>query len=305
MITLINLRKIAVIAGLFISGLWLVSGCNAALTPALDPPAAEPVDGSAGTPPPCPVSAPSKAPPTDTDVFADGAGAEWFCSPDNELCVVKNGLWSAGGLKVGWRKPQGAQLEITGRRLDTAGPPLGASVPDGYDGHFQASGLIFPTGGCWQVEGRAKKSALRFVVEVEPAPQRPRGGGCDTLAEVVQSSDGVIVGQVVESQPGPEGRYVWHSVRPRWNIKHPYNGGVYTGLELLQDTREGPALQADHFYLLFLQGDPFRILCPRQTLAEVTGDTVEGEVIRLNQASGKESLWSGKTPAEIAAEIKR
>lgn len=132
----------------------------------------------------CPITKPTQVPPTDTDVFGDGPGAEWYCSPDNELCAVKNGPWSAGGWKIGWRKPRGASLQVTGRRLDATAPPLRASIPDGYFGTFQSSGLTFPSAGCWQVEARAAASTLRFVVTVAPARQSPAGGSCDDLADV-------------------------------------------------------------------------------------------------------------------------
>ena len=33
---------------------------------------------------------------------------------------------------------------------------------------FQATGLIFPTEGCWEVTAKAADSVLSFVVRVEP-----------------------------------------------------------------------------------------------------------------------------------------
>jgi|BarGraNGADG00212_2_1021979.scaffolds.fasta_scaffold73801_2 hypothetical protein len=73
------------------------------------------------------------------------------------------------GMKIGWFRPAGAALEITGRRLDGAAPPLGAQVPEGYPSRFQASDLHFPTAGCWEVTAKAANSQLVFVVWVEPA----------------------------------------------------------------------------------------------------------------------------------------
>jgi hypothetical protein len=63
-----------------------------------------------------------------------------------------------------WRA--GGQLEIEGRRLDAPAPPLGAHVPGGYFGDFQATGLVFPTEGCWEVTGRVADRSLTFVVRV-------------------------------------------------------------------------------------------------------------------------------------------
>jgi hypothetical protein len=40
-------------------------------------------------------------------------------------------------------------------------------VPDGYGAAgFQASGVDFPTGGCWEVTGAMPSSSLRFVTLV-------------------------------------------------------------------------------------------------------------------------------------------
>jgi hypothetical protein len=131
-------------------------------------------DGTGEAAAACPFTSPTDSPPTDTDVFGGGPGAEWYCSPDRALCAVKNGPWPAGGWKVGWRKPAGAKLVVTGRRLDADAPPLRADVPDGYHGTFQASGLLFPTAGCWEVSAQAAGSTVHFVVTVEPPPPAPR-----------------------------------------------------------------------------------------------------------------------------------
>jgi hypothetical protein len=75
---------------------------------------------------------------------------------------------SEDGVKVGWFRPAGVLLEISGRRLDGQAPPLEAQVPCCYPSQFQATGLIFPTEGCWEVSAKAGDSELAFVVRVEP-----------------------------------------------------------------------------------------------------------------------------------------
>ncbi|MCI0560746.1 MAG: hypothetical protein MN733_19860 [Nitrososphaera sp.] len=66
-----------------------------------------------------------------------------------------------------WRAVQG-RLTIQGQRLDAPAEPLLAYIPEGYgDTGFQASGLIFPSEGCWEVTGKAGDAKLMFVVEVE------------------------------------------------------------------------------------------------------------------------------------------
>jgi hypothetical protein len=62
------------------------------------------------------------------------------------------------------------KLRIEGRRLDGPAPPLTADVPDGYgDAGFQASGIDFPTEGCWEVTGRVGSASLTFVTLVVAA----------------------------------------------------------------------------------------------------------------------------------------
>ena len=43
-------------------------------------------------------------------------------------------------------------------------PPLMSRVPSGYGNNgFQASGVTFPSEGCWQVTGRTAHTSLTFV----------------------------------------------------------------------------------------------------------------------------------------------
>jgi hypothetical protein len=71
------------------------------------------------------------------------------------------------GVKFGWWRAVPGPLRITGQRLDATAPPAQSSVPDGYgDTGFQASGVHFPTLGCWEVTGRVGSTSLRFVTLV-------------------------------------------------------------------------------------------------------------------------------------------
>jgi hypothetical protein len=61
-------------------------------------------------------------------------------------------------------------VHIHGREL-ALGLPVGASVPGGYgDTGFQASGIVFPGAGCYQITGEAAGAALTFVTLVRPCP---------------------------------------------------------------------------------------------------------------------------------------
>jgi hypothetical protein len=69
--------------------------------------------------------------------------------------------------KQGWWRGQTGPLVITGRRLDRAAPRLRAEIPTGYgDTGFTPVELIFPTAGCWRVEGRQGTARLSYVVRV-------------------------------------------------------------------------------------------------------------------------------------------
>ncbi len=73
--------------------------------------------------------------------------------------------------ELGWWRGAPGRLRITGRRLDATAPPLEARVPAGYGQRgFQPTGLVFPTVGCWRVEGRVGVARLTFVVKVTRLP---------------------------------------------------------------------------------------------------------------------------------------
>jgi hypothetical protein len=90
------------------------------------------------------------------------ASAWWTGQEGNYLYVKEDGI------KEGWFRPAGAELQITGQRLDADAPPLEAHVPCCYPTRFQATGLYFPTEGCWEVTARADDSVLSFIVQVAP-----------------------------------------------------------------------------------------------------------------------------------------
>jgi hypothetical protein len=71
------------------------------------------------------------------------------------------------GWKLGWWRIVPGSLTITGRRLDSAGTPLAASIPDEYGQEgFTPSGVYFPTEGCWEVTGTVGDVSLTFVTFV-------------------------------------------------------------------------------------------------------------------------------------------
>ena len=83
------------------------------------------------------------------------------------VLVLARGTDGAFGTKFGWWRAIPGELRITGRRLDGSAPALMASVPSGYDPTgFQASGVSFPTDGCWEITGQVGATTLTFVTLV-------------------------------------------------------------------------------------------------------------------------------------------
>ena len=113
------------------------------------------------------IAQPAKDP--GADPFPNG---RWYINADRTIWAG----WDAANLtqgrnKVLWIRPQGTDLEISGRRLDSEASPLVASIPCCYPTGFQATGLTFPTAGCWEVKAKAGSSALTFVTLVKPRSQ--------------------------------------------------------------------------------------------------------------------------------------
>jgi hypothetical protein len=96
-----------------------------------------------------------------TALFPDGTvvfrrGGPGSVQPDGSLAM-----------KFGWDRHVRGKLHIEGRRLDAPAPPLRTDIPDGYgDIAFQATMLVFPTVGCWEVTGRVSDATLTFVTRV-------------------------------------------------------------------------------------------------------------------------------------------
>lgn len=108
----------------------------------------------------------SERPPDDPRASSFASpGATWFVNESRTLWAWWWGKTSSGDYKVLWVRP-GRSLKVTGTRLDGPSAPMTADIPGGYDHTYQASGLDFPTSGCWQVDATASGQTLRFVVRI-------------------------------------------------------------------------------------------------------------------------------------------
>ena len=96
-------------------------------------------------------------------------------APGGPGFVLKDGSLA---MKQPWWRLVKGQLVIEGHRLDSPAVPLRAAIPTGYgETGFQATGLIFPTPGCWEVKALLGEHSLTFVTEVVkigagPVPSR-------------------------------------------------------------------------------------------------------------------------------------
>jgi hypothetical protein len=125
----------------------------------------------------CPVTkAAWLKPPADSAVQNEPGFGYYFVNEDQSIWAsawwVESNEYSlqAGdeGNKLGWFRPAGAELMITGQRLDAEAPPLDVDVPAGYLTRFQATGIYFTTEGCWEGNVKAEDKEVSFVVWVEP-----------------------------------------------------------------------------------------------------------------------------------------
>jgi hypothetical protein len=93
------------------------------------------------------------------------AGALW---PHGVVIITPVDVDPDGQLemKFGWYRLTSGFLTITGRRLDAPAPPLSGRTAGYGPTGFNASAVIFPAEGCWQITGRVGRVTLSFVAFV-------------------------------------------------------------------------------------------------------------------------------------------
>jgi hypothetical protein len=96
-----------------------------------------------------------------TSLRLDGT---WGGLPYHDGSYTQKVFWWSHGYD--WQSP----LTVSGRRIDGAAPPLGASTAtNAFAGDIGSSilvGVEIPATGCWEITGHLKGGALAFVVWV-------------------------------------------------------------------------------------------------------------------------------------------
>ncbi len=123
----------------------------------------------------CPVTVSNGSTPPGEKPSPDyhGDGSLWTgLWPAGKVIATSAYVLPDGSIQMKWPWWRGVQgdLKIAGRRLDGSSPRLGADIPSGYGSTgFQASILLFPRAGCWEVTGTVGTHSLVIVTMVVKA----------------------------------------------------------------------------------------------------------------------------------------
>lgn len=120
--------------------------------------------------PSCALTVPIRAKPSDPPAEAS-VGGWWYANADRTIWVGWDAVRMAAGSKgnkVLWFRPKGTELVVKARRLDAEAAAAEADIPCCYGGRLQASGITFPSDGCWEIAAKAGNSELVFVTLVYP-----------------------------------------------------------------------------------------------------------------------------------------
>lgn len=122
-----------------------------------------------------------------------GDGQLWTVLPPGGVLTaapIERGPDGSIARKFPWWRGVRGDLRISGSRLDASGPSLRAHIPSGYDPTgFQASEVVFPTEGCWEVTATAGGGELTFVtLVVKSHAATSSSTGPSTTGGVIHSS---------------------------------------------------------------------------------------------------------------------
>jgi len=100
-----------------------------------------------------------------------GNGALWTeLWPEGTVLIPPDNVAPDGHLFMKWpwwRRALGQQVTVEGQRLDAPALPLAVEIPEGYGAYFQATTLIFPSEGCWEITAKSGDDSLTIMVLVQ------------------------------------------------------------------------------------------------------------------------------------------
>lgn len=99
----------------------------------------------------------------------------WYTNAQRSIWMYAEVVLIANrSLKVGWFRPAGADLVVTGQRLGGPAPALQVDIGTGaeYRHRFTPSLMTFPRAGLWEIQARCGTERARLVVRVAPSKTR-------------------------------------------------------------------------------------------------------------------------------------
>jgi hypothetical protein len=171
---------------------------------AASPPASQ--TSSSVAPATCPVTV---ADPATGGSFVTGGGISTQLPPNGTI-LPEPAAAAAGRLQVSWiwqAEDPKATIELNGKRLDGDAAPLEAT-PDSPATSQPARRwtVVFPSPGCWQVDGTSGGMFLSVVVRVSPLPvETAASDGSSLLRRIVDQAVAMDSAHVVASLPAAGG----------------------------------------------------------------------------------------------------
>jgi beta-lactamase regulating signal transducer with metallopeptidase domain len=90
----------------------------------------------------------------------------WLINEDKTIWAADQPYVAGVAVNTTWMRPAGADLVITGRRLDGDAPELLVRPAAPYNTPYLGISLVFPIPGCWEVTATAGNSKLTFITRV-------------------------------------------------------------------------------------------------------------------------------------------
>lgn len=93
----------------------------------------------------------------------------WYRNPDGSIWIGTPASGAhQGENQFNWVVPAGAQVQVSGVRLDIMAAPMTAGLPSVSSSGIFTGTLDFPTDGCWQIAAQAGEKTAQFILYVAP-----------------------------------------------------------------------------------------------------------------------------------------